>query len=189
MTDSALLWYLNRATGTVLLIVFTLVVLLGILSTFGNAGRRVPRFLTQALHRQLSLLGVALLIAHVVTAVLDTFVDIRWWQAVVPWWGSKYEPLWLSVGTLSLDLMALLLVTSLARSRMGHRSWRAVHVLGYVAWGAAVAHGFFIGTDYQSTWPKLLTLACVVAVGLAALARSVSVLVHRSHTRLERSLR
>ena len=111
MTDSALLWYLNRATGTVLLIVFTLVVLLGILSTFGNAGRGVPRFLTQAMHRQLSLLGVALLLAHVVTAVLDTFVDIRWWQAVVPWWGSEYEPLWLSVGTLSLDLMALLVVT------------------------------------------------------------------------------
>ena len=189
MTDSAILWYLNRATGTVLLIVFTLVVLLGILSTFGNAGRGAPRFLTQALHRQLSLLGVALLLAHVVTAVLDTFVDIRWWQAVVPWWGSKYEPLWLSVGTLSLDLMALLVVTSLARSRMGHRSWRAVHVLGYVAWVAAVAHGFFIGTDYQATWPKVLTLACVVAVVLAALARSVSVLVRRSNTRLERSLR
>ena len=73
MTDGPLLWYLNRATGTVLLIVFTLVVLLGILSTFGNAGRGVPRFLTQAMHRQLSLLGVALLLAHVVTAVLDTF--------------------------------------------------------------------------------------------------------------------
>jgi sulfoxide reductase heme-binding subunit YedZ len=189
MTDSALLWYLNRATGTVLLLVFTTVVLLGILSTYGNTGRGVPRFLTQALHRQLSLLGVALLLAHVVTAVLDTFVDIRWWQAVVPWWGSTYEPLWLGMGTLALDLMALLVVTSLARSRMGHRSWRAVHVLGYVAWAAAVAHGYFIGTDSQAGWSRALTLACAVAVALAALARSVSVLVRRSHTRLERSLR
>jgi sulfoxide reductase heme-binding subunit YedZ len=188
MTDSPLLWYLNRATGTVLLVVFTLVVLLGVLSTFGKAGRGVPRFVTQALHRQLSLLGVSLLLAHVVTAVLDTFVDIRWWQAVVPW-GSAYEPLWLGLGTLSLDLMVLLVATSLARARMGHRSWRAVHLLAYLAWATSVAHGYFIGTDSDTGWSRTLTLGCVGAVALAALARAASVLVHRTHTPLERSLR
>ena len=84
MTDSAVLWYLNRATGTSCSCSSRLTVALGILSTFGRAGRGVPRFLTQAFHRNLSLVTVAMLTAHVLSAVLDTFVDIRWWQAVVP---------------------------------------------------------------------------------------------------------
>ena len=38
-----------------------------------------------------------LLALHVTTAVVDTYVDIRWWQAVLPWVGSTYLPLWLGL--------------------------------------------------------------------------------------------
>ena len=69
-----------------------------------------------------------MLVAHVVTAVVDKYVDIRWWQALVPV-GATYEPLWLGLGTLSLDLVAAVTVTSLLRTRLGHRSWRTVHLL------------------------------------------------------------
>lgn len=175
MSDSPFLWYLNRATGSVLMVLFTLVVVLGLLATFGRAGRgpRVPRFVTQALHRQVTLVAVALLAGHVATAVLDTFVDIRWWQAVVPF-GASYKPLWLGLGAVSLDLIALVVVTSLARTRLGHRSWRTVHVLGYAAWASALVHGYGIGTDSGQTWSRELTLGCAALVVVVGLARVVS---------------
>ena len=151
MTDSAVLWYLNRATGSVLLVLLTMTLVLGILATFGRAGRGVPRFLTQAFHRNLSLITVVMLAVHVLTAVLDTFVDIAWWQAVVPF-GGTYKPVWLGLGALALDLMGVVVLTSLVRARIGHRGWRAVHLLGYVAWTSAVIHGIGIGTDSHTGW-------------------------------------
>src|SRR3712207_602034 len=127
MTDGPLLWFLNRGTGIVLVAVLTLTVLLGVLSTRGAAGARIPRFLLQTVHRTVSLLALTLLTVHVATAVADTYVDIRWWQAVLPF-GSAYQPFWLALGTLSLDVMLAVVVTSLMRERLGHRSWRIVHV-------------------------------------------------------------
>ena len=112
MTDalhSHLLWYLNRSTGVVLVAVLTLSTALGVLSASG-AGSRWPRFARQGLHRNVSLIACALLVAHAVTPVLDTYVNhyapIGWIDAVVPF-VSAYQPLATGLGTLSLDLLVV----------------------------------------------------------------------------------
>ena len=167
------LWYLNRSTGLVVLALLTITTLLGVLST-GQGGRLLPRFVGQALHRNLALWSVVLLVLHVTTAVVDSYVDIRWWQAVVPWAGATYLPLWLGLGTLSLDLIVLVAVTSLVRARMRHRTWRLVHLLAYGAWGVAVAHGLGIGTDLrQPGWERSAVYAAIALVAGVALVRLV----------------
>lgn len=183
MSDSPVLWYLNRATGSVLLVLLTLVVVLGVLATFGRAGRGVPRFLTQAFHRNVSLIALALLVVHVLSAVLDTFVDIRWWQAVVPF-GSSYKPVWLGLGAVAFDVIAVVVVTSLLRTRIGHRTWRVVHLFGYVAWATAVVHGIGIGTDAHTSWSRSLTLGCVGAVGLVTALRTAALVVQERPERV-----
>ena len=40
--------------------------------------------------------------AHIVSSVVDEYVDIRWWQAFVPY-GATYEPLWLGLGAVAVD--------------------------------------------------------------------------------------
>ena len=176
------LWYLNRGTGIGLLVVFSLTVVLGVLATGRGASPLWPRFVTQGLHRTLAALSVLLLLAHAVTAVVDEYVDIRWWQAVVPF-GATYEPVWMALGAISLDLLALVIATSLARARISHRVWFAVHLTTYVAWASAVVHGLFIGTDSGEGWMVAIYIACVVAVGLAVLARVIAVLARtrRNH--------
>ncbi|MDP2774733.1 MAG: ferric reductase-like transmembrane domain-containing protein [Nocardioides sp.] len=170
MTDGPLLWYLNRGSGLVVLALLTLSTVLGVLALGGRPGRGLPRFVTQALHRNIALVSVVALVVHVVTAVADTYVDIRWWQALVPWWGSTYEPLWLGLGTLALDLIAVIVVTSLLRTRLTHRAWRRVHLLSWGTWALGLAHGIGIGTDLRdlTDWAVLPTAVCVGAV-LAAL--------------------
>jgi predicted ferric reductase len=164
------LWFANRGTGFILLLLLTLATMLGVLSTSRMSVRLWPRMLSQGLHRNVSLLAVTFLAAHVVTAVVDTFVDIRWWQAFVPFAGT-YQPIWLGLGTLSLDLLIAVSVTSVLRHRMAHKPWRAIHVMAYAAWGLGLLHGLQIGTDSGTSWGGLMNYGAILAVGVAILAR------------------
>lgn len=172
MIHGPLLWYLNRGTGFAILGLFTMATALGILATGQRAGRGVPRFVTQALHRNIALIAVVVLGVHITTAVADSYVDIRWWQALVPV-GATYEPLWLGLGTVSLDLIAITVVTSLLRGRIGLRSWRVLHLLTWPAWAMAVVHGVGIGTDLRdgAAWAVWPTVACCAAVAAALVVR------------------
>jgi sulfoxide reductase heme-binding subunit YedZ len=174
LTQGAALWYLNRATGLVDLVLFTLVVVGGILATSRRTPAWWPRFGTVSLHRTLSLLALALLVVHIVSAVFDKFVDLTWMDTVVPF-ASSYRPFWLGLGTLAFDLFLAVLVTSLLRFRIGPTAWRSVHLLAYAAWPIAVVHGLGTGTD-ASTLPVLaLTFACVGLVAVAAAWRVTTV--------------
>jgi len=168
--NGPLLWFANRGTGFVLLVLLTLSTMLGVLATARVSPRLWPRMLSQGLHRNVSLLAVTFLGAHVTTAVVDTFVDIRWWNAFVPFSGT-YQPLWLGLGSFALDLLIAVTATSVLRHRMSHRPWRAVHVLAYAAWGLGLAHGMAMGTDAATSWGAAINYGCLAAVFVAVLAR------------------
>jgi DMSO/TMAO reductase YedYZ heme-binding membrane subunit len=164
-------WYLSRATGAVALLLLTVSVVLGILGSLRySAGPRWPRFAIDSLHRDTSLLVIALLVLHVITSVLDGFAPIALTDAIIPF-ATPYRPLWMGLGALSFDLLIALVVTSLLRRRLGYRSWRAIHWLAYASWPVAVLHGLGTGTDAKTWWLLMLTIACVAAVVIAVLAR------------------
>ncbi|MFJ9026089.1 ferric reductase-like transmembrane domain-containing protein [Streptomyces sp. NPDC102259] len=167
---SETLWYANRATGAVCLILFTVVVLLGVAVRMKARLPGLPRFGTMSLHRTLSLSATAFLALHITAAVVDGYVDITVVDVLVPFAGD-YQPLWLGLGTVALDLMLAVLVTSLLRERLGHRAWRTVHRLAYASWPVALVHGIGIGTDTGADWMTWLTVACVAAAVAAFAAR------------------
>ncbi|KUN79361.1 ferric reductase-like transmembrane domain-containing protein [Streptomyces griseoruber] len=160
---SETLWYANRATGAVCLVLFTVVVLLGIAVHLRARVPGLPRFGTMTLHRTLSLSATAFLALHLTTAIADGYVNITVVDALIPF-VSDYQPLWLGLGTVAFDLMLAVLVTSLLRERLGHRTWRAVHWLAYASWPVALIHGIGIGTDTGADWMTWLTVACVATV-------------------------
>jgi len=167
------LWYATRATGLVTLLMLTASVLLGLLVAGRFSSQRWPRFLTQGLHRNISLLVLVFLVLHVGTTVLDSYTSIPLSAAFVPF-ASAYKAGWLSLGAVALDLLIALVVTSLVRNRLGYRTWRRLHWLAYACWPVAVAHGLGIGTDRSVTWVIAMTLGCVGCVGVAAAWRIVN---------------
>lgn len=173
ITSGTALWYASRATGVVALVLLTVVVLLGI--TVSRRGRLpgLPRFATTSLHRSMSLLAVVFITVHVLTAIADPYVTIGITAAVVPFI-SPYRPLWLGLGAISFDLIIALVATSLARSRIGRRTWRGVHWLAYACWPVALVHGLGSSTDMRSGWLLALTIGCIAAVLAAALWRIAS---------------
>jgi methionine sulfoxide reductase heme-binding subunit len=165
-TASAALWYASRATGVIALVLLTAVLVLGLMVSTHGRLPGLPRFAGTSLHRSVSLLAVAFVAVHVATAIADPFVTIGIAASVVPF-VSPYEPFWLGLGAVSIDLMLALVVTSLLRARIGRRAWRAVHWLAYLSWPAAVAHSIGSGTDLRHGWMLDLALACVAAAAAA----------------------
>ncbi len=171
--NTTLLWYTTRAAGVVSMVLLSGVMVLGMLTRARAGGPRWPRFLTAALHRDLSLMALVFLALHIVTAVVDPYTHLGIVAATVPF-GSSYRSFWLGLGVIALDLMLAVAATSLLRSVIGHRAWRAIHWLAYGCWPVAVLHGLGTGTDAGSLWMSAITVACVAGVLATAAYRLLS---------------
>ncbi|MEO6145248.1 MAG: ferric reductase-like transmembrane domain-containing protein [Dermatophilaceae bacterium] len=163
MTTATAFWYASRATGVICLVLFSLVAILGILVNRQGRLPGLPRFAVTALHRNLSLLTVAFLGTHIVTAIVDGYAQIPWLSMAVPF-TSGYERLWIGLGTVAIDLFAAVIVTSLLRDRLTPAVWRAVHWLAYVSYPVIIVHSLGASKDLRSGWLLALTMATVFAV-------------------------
>lgn len=164
--SSTAMWYVTRGTGIVALLLLTASVVLGVVNQNRWRNDGWPRFALQDLHKNVSLIALAVVAVHVATSVIDRFAPIGWKDALVPFL-SPYRPLWLGFGTLSADFFLAVLISSLLRPRISARLWRAVHWLSYASWPTAVLHSLGTGTDVKVGWMLVVTGCCVLAVVLA----------------------
>ncbi len=164
--SSMALWYTARATGVVSLVLLTIVVALGIASRSGRSAFGLPRFAVALVHRNAALLAVVTLVIHVTTLMLDAYAKVRVTDLLVPFVGS-HRPFWQGLGTVGLELIAALVVTSLLRTRLPERIWRGVHWLAYAAWPVAFFHAIGNGTDAGTAWMRAIAAGSVLAVGAA----------------------
>jgi sulfoxide reductase heme-binding subunit YedZ len=161
-------WFLTRASALVAFVLLTATLLAGLVSVRRTAG--VPRFVSQAVHRNVTLLALGFVVMHVATTVLDGYVPIGWAAAVLPF-TSGYRTPWVAAGTVAFDLAILLTVTSLARARVGLRLWRGIHWLAYALWPLTLVHYLGAGTDARVAWGRWLAIAAAVAVPGAVAVR------------------
>jgi methionine sulfoxide reductase heme-binding subunit len=167
---SQYLWFLSRGSGIALLVLISVVFVLGVATRLGSAPRWLARFAVVELHRTLSLFAVLLLVLHVVTAILDPYVSIGWASSALPFL-SHYRTLAIGLGTLAVDLGGAVLLTSLIRTRLSFRAWRAVHWLAYLAWPVAFIHSLTAGNDLHIWWVALAECASAGMVATAVIVR------------------
>jgi sulfoxide reductase heme-binding subunit YedZ len=172
--NSRALWYLTRGSGIVSMILLTVAVVIGLMTAARWSRVRWPRFVVESLHRNASLLSVVFMVIHIASSVLDSYVSIRWVDAVLPF-EAAYQPFWLGLGALSLDAFIAVAVTSLVRVRLGYKVWRGVHWLAYGCWGLAIVHGLGIGSDRHKAWMIGLNVVAITAVAVAAAWRLASI--------------
>ncbi len=165
-TSTSPLWFATRATGLTALVLLTGTVVLGIVTSVRFSSPAWPRFVTLSVHRSLSLLTITFTGLHVLTTVTDPFASIGPLSAVIPF-TSGYRRLWLGLGAVAFDLLLAVLVTSLLRTRVGPRWWRAVHWASYACWPVALVHGLGTGTDGAARWVLALTAVCALSVAAA----------------------
>ena len=123
LIPNSTLWYPARGTGFVAVIMLTISVALGIVTTMRWSSAHWPRFITATLHKNISLLSVVFLTIHVLSTLFDPVSPVHLLNAIVPFTGT-YRPLGIGLGVVAIDLLAALIVTSLLRQRIGYRVWR-----------------------------------------------------------------
>ncbi|MFG2086272.1 hypothetical protein [Spirillospora sp. NPDC048824] len=173
-------YFLNFFAGVFALVALTTAVMSGLLATDRLILKIRHRVLAQALHRASAIISVAMLFAHVsvkVMAGLALPVNV-----VVPTGGA------VGLGTVAFDLMLVIVVTGMLRSRFAFRGkawvWRSVHALAYVAWPFAIVHGLITGRA-AANWVVLSYVMSVVLVVLALTTRLIVVVKPRELNRAD----
>jgi sulfoxide reductase heme-binding subunit YedZ len=183
---SQILWYTTRATGLMAMVLLTASVVLGLLTARRTSGPGWPRFVQQDLHKRISILSVSFLGIHILTSVLDSYVHIGWFAIVIPF-TSSYDRFFVGLGAISFDLLAAVFISSLLRSHLGARTWRAVHWLAYGCWPIGIAHSIGTGTDIRLGWVDGLVGICCFAVITAVAWRFADPYFARRRVREQRA--
>jgi sulfoxide reductase heme-binding subunit YedZ len=179
------LWMLGRGTGVVALVMFTTTMVLGIVSRSGRPLPGLGRFGAAEVHRTAALTGVGLIAVHVGSLFLDPYAQLRVVDLLLPLVGT-YRPFWLGLGTLAVDLLAVVTVVSLLRDKVGPRVFKTVHWATYALWPLALLHSLGTGTDAGSLWMDAVAVMCSAAVAAALAWRLTPAFAQRGRTRIAR---
>ena len=179
------LWALGRGTGVVALVMFTITLVLGIVSRSGRPIGGLGRFGLNEVHRTAAMTGVGLIVVHVVSLFFDPYAQLKLVDFALPFLGS-YRPFWLGLGTLAVDLLAVITVVSLLRNVVGPRVFKAVHWATYALWPVALLHALGTGTDAGSRWMDAVAVVCSVSVAAAVAWRLLPSYAERGRARLPR---
>ena len=182
------LWYLTRATGIVASVLIAAAVVSGFLFSGRETGtRRRPNWWLD-LHNMLGGLALIFTLAHIVTSLLDSDLGIGIADVLVP--GIASLDRWpLAWGVIATYLIATAVFTSWPKRRFRRRTWRVLHLGSVLAFALALVHTLQIGTDATTVW---LRSGIVFVVGTAAYALGVRVfglVLKRSETDSQQTLR
>ena len=156
-------WYAIRATGVVSLILLTVTTVLGLLSASRVRTHRWPAFAQVDLHKRATMLALVFLGFHVMTAVIDTYVHVGLLSVIVPF-TSSFRTFWTGLGTIAVDLLLAVAISSALRSHIAPRVWRGLHWVAYACWPFALAHALGAGTDATRLWMDATAAVCTIAV-------------------------
>jgi sulfoxide reductase heme-binding subunit YedZ len=161
------IWIIARSSGTAALVALVLSILSGMALRSGALAWLSHNRGVRAIHDLSSILWLPLIVVHVITLMLDPYAKVGVIDLFIPFLVS-YGSVAIGLGTISLQLIAVVLIATWLRSRLTQQGWLAIHRLSYVAFVGAFAHGLLAGTDFAQ--PLLGALAWLTAAVLAIVA-------------------
>lgn len=160
-------WYSTRATGLVAWCLVVASCTWGLLHALRAFGRRPSPAWMLSVHRYLGALTVAFVVAHVVSILVDGFVDFGPVDVLVPF-VSSWHPVAVATGIASMYLLVVVEATSLARARLSPRVWRGIHVSSYALLATVTIHLLTAGTDADDLLPAATAVLFAIAATFGA---------------------
>ncbi len=154
-TWSQITWDVARAGGFTAYLLVWASVMLGLALSLQWRNPRWPRFITNDLHKHITLLAIVFTGVHTLGAFLDPFMAFTPAEVLVPML-SHYRPVWMALGIVAAYLLIALHLTEYLRPLIGYRAWRALHTLTFLAFGLALVHGITTGSDTRTAAATLL---------------------------------
>ena len=145
-------WYLSRSTGIVALVLLVLSFTWGILlSTRALRGVDRPAWLL-ATHSWLSGTALAMVVVHIVSLMLDSWVKFSLRDVLVPgaatWQGAtRTAEIGTAVGVVGFYVFLLVQLTSLFRKQIPRAVWLGIHRASFPLVFGLLLHAGWAGTD------------------------------------------
>ncbi|MEP7136193.1 MAG: hypothetical protein ABI904_14800 [Chloroflexota bacterium] len=153
-TDPKAFWYLSRGTAFVSMSLLWVSMAFGLTIT-NKMARLWPGAPTAfAIHEFVSLLGLAFAMFHGLILMGDHYINFTLAQVAVPFASVGFKPLWVGIGQIGFYVWAIVAASFYIRSRIGHKTWRAIHFASFLSYAAALAHGITSGTDTSAIWAQ-----------------------------------
>lgn len=171
LDTGGLFWVTSRAAGTAALVLASLAVSVGLLSSSSSPlGRRLAD--ARPLHEALSLATLAAIAVHGLSLLGDTFIGFTPTEIAVPF-ASSYQPFWTGLGVIGFYGLAALGLSYYQRARIGVSRWRTLHRFTAAFWLLGLVHSIGIGTDRGATW-FLIMIGVTAAPALLLLLRRLT---------------
>jgi methionine sulfoxide reductase heme-binding subunit len=172
VTTDQFLWVLARAMGLASYASLAVAVVSGIALRTAVLDWLGSNRALRSLHEYTTVLWVPLGVLHVAALLLDGTARIGVLDMIVPF-RAAYGTLAIGLGTVSLDLLVIVTVTSFLKRRMRPDVWRWLHRLAYVAFALVFLHGVLGGTDFSDPAVSAITWSAAAALSVLALVRIV----------------
>ena len=163
-------WELARASGLAAYTAVCIAVLTGIAPRTQLFGFLATNRAVRALHDWTPWIIIPTALTHVVALLLDATARISLVSVFVPF-QMTYGQLAIGLGTISLDLLIVVLVTTWLRRAMSNTQWQWLHRLSYVGFVTMFFHAILSGTDLTSPLIAAMSWAAAIAIGYYTLER------------------
>jgi len=170
MDPQLFVWIVARATGIAAYIALCLAILSGIALRTSVLDFLATNRALRSLHDFMTWVWIPLGFAHVASLLLDSTARIAPLDLVLPF-GVSYAPVAIGLGTLSLDIVVVITITSWLRRRLDERLWRWIHRSSYVAFVTLFLHALLSGTDFSSPLISSISWSAALGIGLLAASR------------------
>jgi predicted ferric reductase len=139
-------WFVSRAAGIVAYVLLWVSTAWGILMSARAIKERVSGPLAFTLHNVTAWLALGFSAVHAWALLGDRIVPFGLRGILLPF-AADYQPLLTGLGTLSLYAGLLVSLSFYLARRIGHRTWRLIHMLSYLMFAGVTFHGVRLGTD------------------------------------------
>ena len=170
MDPDLLFWVVARVSGLAAFLTLGLGLMTGMALRTGVLDLLGPNRVVRSVHEFMQWLWVPLGLVHVTTLLLDRTARISPRDVVVPF-QTTYGGFAIGLGTLTLELFALIVLTGWLKRALPQGLWIWIHRLGYVAFGMVFFHALLGGTDFTDHTVSAITWSAAMVVALLALAR------------------
>jgi len=138
---------------------------LGLLLSLKAYSPNWPRFITNELHRFVTILTLVFIGIHTLAVLVDPFTGFTLAEVLVPL-QAHYRPLWIALGIVSGYLAIAVWASEYVRKRIGYAWWRRFHYLAFAVFLLGAAHGLGTGSDSQTWWGLAIYAVTIGSVAL-----------------------
>ena len=181
-SPTSLPWLFERLFAWLAYLTMSLSVVYGLLLSTKLLDAIAHRPVSFALHQDLAVAGLAMAALHAGLLSLDASMPFTLTDLLLPG-ASPYAPLAVGAGQVALYLTAIVTASFHVRRRIGQRAWRALHLVTFLSFAGATAHGIAAGTDSGQAWAQWIYLGSLAIVAFLVAYRLGLVLAARAGRR------